>query len=369
VLHTVPSGIFRDETLNLIGNGVVIDPIILMDEIDMIESMGIDVKSRLLISKRAHLILPTHKILDAASEASKGQTKIGSTLKGIGPAYADKTGRQGLRVGDLLSDKFSERYTALKNEHINTLKQYNFDYKIEETEWLKAVERLKALKLIDSEYAINDLLDTDKKVLCEGAQGSMLDVDFGTYPYVTSSSTACAGACTGLGIAPSRIGDVFGIFKAYCTRVGSGAFPTELNDETGEKIRQTGHEFGATTGRPRRTGWLDLPALKYAIMISGVTKLIMMKADVLDEFETIRVAVGYKIDGKLYKTIPYDMNTPDIEIVYNDFEGWQTKTYNCKTYSELPQTFKNYIDFIEKETRRSLKVISVGPNRDETIIR
>ena len=369
VLHTVPSGIFRDQTLNLIGNGVVIDPIVLMNEIDEIEAMGVDVKSRLLISKRAHLILPTHKIIDAASETSKGATKIGSTLKGIGPAYSDKTGRLGLRVGDLLSDKFSERYTALKNEHIKILKQYNFDYTINETEWLKAIERLKTFKFIDSEYAINEIIDKQKKVLCEGAQGSLLDVDFGTYPYVTSSNTSCAGACTGLGIAPHRIGEVFGIFKAYCTRVGSGAFPTELNDETGEEIRKVGHEFGATTGRPRRTGWLDLPALKYAIMISGVTQLIMTKADVLDAFETIRVGVGYKINGEVYDTIPYDMNTTDIEIVYKDFEGWKTKTSDCKTYNQLPQAFKSYIDFIEKETGVPMKIISVGPNRDETIIR
>jgi len=369
VLHTVPSGIFRDQTLNLIGNGVVIDPIVLMNEIDEIEAMGVDVKSRLLISKRAHLILPTHKIIDAASETSKGATKIGSTLKGIGPAYSDKTGRLGLRVGDLLSDKFSERYTALKNEHIKILKQYNFDYTIDETEWLKAIERLKTFKFIDSEYAINEIIDKQKKVLCEGAQGSLLDVDFGTYPYVTSSNTSCAGACTGLGIAPHRIGEVFGIFKAYCTRVGSGAFPTELNDETGEEIRKVGHEFGATTGRPRRTGWLDLPALKYAIMVSGVTQLIMTKADVLDAFETIRVGVGYKINGEVYDTIPYDMNTTDIEIVYKDFEGWKTKTSDCKNYDQLPQAFKSYIDFIEKETGVPMKIISVGPNRDETIIR
>ncbi|MDR2652999.1 MAG: adenylosuccinate synthase [Prevotellaceae bacterium] len=369
VLHTVPSGIFRDNTLNLIGNGVVIDPVILMDEIDTIEAMGVDIKSHLLISKRAHLILPTHKIIDAASEASKGKTKIGSTLKGIGPTYMDKTGRNGLRVGDLLSDKFAERYTALKNKHINLLKQFDFEYQIDESEWMKAVERLKTLKLVDSEYDVNSLLDSHKRILCEGAQGSLLDIDFGTYPYVTSSNTVCAGACTGLGIAPSRVGEVFGIFKAYCTRVGSGAFPTELNDETGEKLRQTGREFGATTGRPRRTGWLDLPALKYSIMINGVTQLIMMKADVLDDFDTIRVAVAYKINGKIYKTIPYDMNYTDIEIIYKDFEGWKTKISNCKSYKKLPQAFKNYVDFIEQETGRSLKVISVGPNRDETIIR
>ncbi|MDR1983362.1 MAG: adenylosuccinate synthase [Prevotellaceae bacterium] len=369
VLHTVPSGIFRENTLNLIGNGVVIDPVILMDEIDTIEAMGVDIKSRLLISKRAHLILPTHKTLDAASEASKGKTKIGSTLKGIGPTYMDKTGRNGLRVGDLLSDKFEERYTALKNKHLNILKQFDFDYKIDESEWMQAIERLKTLKLVDSEYEVNNLLGLHRRVLCEGAQGSLLDIDFGTYPYVTSSNTVCAGACTGLGIAPSRIGEVFGIFKAYCTRVGGGAFPTELNDETGEKMRQQGREFGATTGRPRRTGWLDLPALKYSIMVNGVTQLIMMKADVLDDFDKIRVAVAYKIDGKVYETIPYDMNHADIEIIYKDFEGWKTKISDCKSYKRLPQAFKDYVDFIEKETGRSLKVISVGPNRDETIIR
>ncbi|MDR2126120.1 MAG: adenylosuccinate synthase [Prevotellaceae bacterium] len=369
VLHTVPSGIFRDNTLNLIGNGVVVDPVILMDEIDTIEAMGVDIKSQLLVSKRAHLILPTHKIIDAASEASKGKTKIGSTLKGIGPAYMDKTGRNGLRIGDLLSDKFDERYAALKNKHINILKQFDFEYEIDESPWMQAIERLKTLKLVNSEYEINDMLNSHKRILCEGAQGSLLDIDFGTYPYVTSSSTVCAGACIGLGIAPSKIGEVFGIFKAYCTRVGSGAFPTELNDETGKKLQQAGREFGATTGRPRRTGWLDLPALKYSIMVNGVTQLIMMKADVLDDFDKIRIAVAYRINGKIHKTIPYDMNHTDIEIIYKDFEGWKTKTSKCKSYKKLPQAFKNYVDFIEQETGLSLKVISVGPNRDETIIR
>ena len=369
VLHTVPSGIFRTNTINLIGNGVVIDPVILMEELDTIVAMGVDIKSQLFVSKRAHLILPTHKIIDAASEAAKGKTKIGSTLKGIGPAYMDKTGRNGLRVGDLLSDKFAEQYNALKNKHFEFLKQFDFEYTFDDTEWLKAIERLKTLELIDSEYEINKLLDNEQKVLCEGAQGSLLDVDFGTYPYVTSSNTVCAGACTGLGIAPNRIGEVLGIFKAYCTRVGSGAFPTELDDETGELMRQTGREFGATTGRPRRTGWLDLPALKYAIMINGVTQLIMMKADVLDDFDKIQVAVAYKIDGKTYDTLPYDLNTANIEIVYKEFDGWKTKISNCKSYDELPQAFKNYVNFIENETERSLKIISVGPNRNETIIR
>ena len=369
VLHTIPSGIFRDNTLNLIGNGVVIDPVILMKEIDDIAAMGVEIKSQLLVSKRAHLILPTHKIIDAASEAAKGKTKIGSTLKGIGPAYMDKTGRNGLRVGDLLSDRFAEQYNALKNKHFEFLKQFDFEYTFDDTEWLKAIERLKTLQLIDSEYEINRLLNLDKKVLCEGAQGSLLDVDFGTYPYVTSSNTICAGACTGLGIAPNRVGEVLGIFKAYCTRVGSGAFPTELNDETGERLRQTGREFGATTGRPRRTGWLDLPALKYAIMVNGVTQLIMMKADVLDDFDKIKVALAYKIDGKIYDTLPYDLNTTDIEIVYQEFEGWKTKISGCKSYDELPQAFKNYVDFIEDETDIPLKIISVGPNRDETIIK
>ncbi|MDR1347762.1 MAG: adenylosuccinate synthase [Prevotellaceae bacterium] len=369
VLHTVPSGIFRENTLNLIGNGVVIDPVVLMDEIAAIEAMGVDVKSNLVISKRAHLILPTHKIIDAASEASKGKTRIGSTLKGIGPAYMDKTGRNGLRIGDLLSDTFRERYNALKNKHLHILKQFDFEYELEESEWFQAIERIKTLRLADSEYEINNLLNSDKRILCEGAQGSLLDIDFGTYPYVTSSTTICSGACTGLGIAPGRIGEVFGIFKAYCTRVGGGAFPTELSDETGEKLRQTGREFGATTGRPRRTGWLDLPALKYSIMVNGVTQLIMMKADVLDDFDKIRIAVAYKINGKIYETIPYDMNHTDIEIIYKDFEGWKTKISDCKSYKKLPAAFKNYVDFIETETGCSLKAISVGPNRDETIVR
>ena len=300
VLHTVPSGIFREGATNIIGNGVVIDPVILADEIAQIEAKGIDVASRMTISKRAHLILPTHRILDAASEAAKGKTKIGSTLKGIGPAYMDKTGRNGLRVGDILLPDFMERYEALKSKHLALLRQYDYVYDITtyEQEWFKGIESLRRFEFVDSEIVVNKYIADDVSILAEGAQGSLLDIEFGTYPFVTSSNTLCAGVCTGLGVAPTRIGNVYGIFKAYCTRVGSGPFPTELFDSTGECLRQVGNEFGATTGRPRRCGWLDLVALKYAVMMNGVTDLIMMKSDVLNDFDTIKVAVGYDVNGK-----------------------------------------------------------------------
>ena len=370
VLHTIPSGVFRKGTLNIIGNGVVIDPIIFKAECEEIEESGVPAKERIAISKKAHLILPSHRIIDAASEASKGASKIGSTLKGIGPTYMDKTGRNGLRVGDILADNFLERFNALKNKHISFLKQFDYEYDINEreAEWLEAVEYLKSFNLVDGEYLINGLLSENKRVLAEGAQGSLLDVDFGSYPFVTSSTTTCAGACTGLGISPSKIGVVSGIFKAYCTRVGSGPFQTELNDETGEELRKLGFEFGATTGRPRRTGWLDLVALKYAIMINGVDQLIMMKSDVMDTFETVKVATGYKVNGIESNEVPFD-TFAEIEPVYKEFKGWKRDLTKITDESELPFEFMNYVRFIEKETGVPVKIISVGPDRDQTIIR
>lgn len=370
VLHTIPSGVFRKGTLNIIGNGVVIDPIIFKAECEEIEESGVPAKERIAISKKAHLILPSHRIIDAASEASKGASKIGSTLKGIGPTYMDKTGRNGLRVGDILADNFLERFNALKNKHISFLKQFDYEYDINEreAEWLEAVEYLKSFNLVDGEYLINGLLSENKRVLAEGAQGSLLDVDFGSYPFVTSSTTTCAGACTGLGISPSKIGVVSGIFKAYCTRVGSGPFPTELNNETGEELRKLGFEFGATTGRPRRTGWLDLVALKYAIMINGVDQLIMMKSDVMDTFETVKIATGYKVNGKESNEVPFD-TFAEIEPVYKEFKGWKRDLTKITDESELPFEFMNYVRFIEKETGVPVKIISVGPDRDQTIIR
>ena len=367
VLHSVPAGVFRKNTVNVIGNGVVLDPIIFQEECQAIAKMGVDPTKNIIISKRAHLILPTHRIMDAASEASLGKTKIGSTLKGIGPTYMDKTGRNGLRVGEVLSKDFKKKFNTLKQRHASYLKQFDFEYDINknEKEWFKAVEYLKKFKIVDSEYELNALLKT-KKALAEGAQGTMLDVDFGAYPFVTSSSTICAGACTGLGVAPTKIGKVFGVFKAYCTRVGSGPFPTELNDAVGEELRQKGHEFGATTGRPRRTGWLDLPALKFAIMVDGVTDLIMMKADVLDSFDTIKVAVAYKVDGKKTDRYPYEASAK-IEPVYKEFKGWKKDLTKCKTAKELPSAFKRYIAFIEKELGVKVSYASVGPDRSQTI--
>ncbi|MBQ6310905.1 MAG: adenylosuccinate synthase [Bacteroidales bacterium] len=367
VLHSVPAGVFRPNTVNIVGNGVVLDPIIFEEECKAIAKMGVDPTKNVVVSKRAHLILPTHRIMDAASEASLGKTKIGSTLKGIGPTYMDKTGRNGLRVGDVLAKDFKKRFSVLKQKHVAYLKQFDFEYDVNknEKEWFKAIEYLKKFKIVDSEYELNALLKT-KKALAEGAQGTMLDVDFGAYPFVTSSSTICAGSCTGLGVAPSKVGKVFGVFKAYCTRVGSGPFPTELNDAVGEELRQKGHEFGATTGRPRRTGWLDLAALKYAIMIDGATDLIMMKADVLDTFDTIKVAVAYKVDGKKTDKVPFD-TFAKIEPVYKEFKGWKKDLTKCKTAKDLPAAFKRYIAFIEKEVGVKLAYVSVGPDRSQTI--
>ena len=337
VLHTVPSGIFRKDSMNIIGNGVVVDPVILVDEIRAIEAKTGPITGKLQISKRAQLILPTHRMLDAASEAAKGKSKIGSTLKGIGPTYMDKTGRNGLRIGDMLSPEFRQRYEALKQKHLGMLAQYDFKFDIAEYEqkWLAATEELRRFEFIDSEIVVNRYLDNGVSILAEGAQGSMLDIDFGTYPFVTSSNTMAAGVCTGLGIAPSRVGKVIGIFKAYCTRVGSGPFPTELSDETGEELRKTGNEYGATTGRPRRCGWLDMVALKYAVMMSGVTELIMMKADVLNSFKTIKVATAYRIGGEQVDHFPFECGE-DLTPVYREFKGWDCDIRGVRSYEAFP---------------------------------
>lgn len=372
VLHTVPSGIFRDEAMNIIGNGVVIDPVILMDEIHQIESAGLDCSSRMKIAKRANLILPTHRILDAANEAAKGKSKIGSTLKGIGPAYTDKIARTGLRVGDIHSTDFKARYEALKASHLATVAHLGYtDFSIEEYEekWFAAIEEMCRFEFVDNEVLVNKYIASDTTILAEGAQGSLLDVDFGTYPFVTSSNTLCAGVCTGLGIAPSMVGNVFGIFKAYCTRVGSGPFPTELFDETGEELRRIGHEFGATTGRPRRCGWLDLVALKYAVMMNGCTSLIMMKSDVMNDFDTIKAAVGYEMDGQNIDWFPYEANDKEIKPVYKEFKGWKSDVTKCRTYDELPAELKDYIAFIEEYCGVPVNIVSVGPDRSETIFR
>ncbi len=370
VLHSVPSGVFRKDAINIIGNGVVLDPIIFREECEKLEAIGVPVRERVVIAKKAHLILPTHRTLDAASEASKGKSKIGSTLKGIGPTYMDKTGRNGLRVGDTLAENFQERYQALKDKHLGLLKQYDFEFdpNQNEKEWMDAIEYLKSFQLVDGEYFANKKLKEGSRILAEGAQGSMLDVDFGSYPFVTSSSTTCSGACIGMGVAPCNIDRVFGIFKAYCTRVGSGPFPTELFDETGERLRQLGHEFGATTGRPRRTGWLDLVALKYAIMLNGVTELIMMKSDVMDTFETIKVATGYIVDGVETDKVPYDTYA-EVTPIYKEFKGWNKDLSKAKDEKELPFEFMNYVRFIEKETGVPISIISLGPDRDQTIVR
>ena len=369
VLRSIPSGIFRDGAINIIGNGVVLDPITFRKECENIEATGVPVRERIAVSKKAHLILPTHRLLDAANEAAMGKGKIGSTLKGIGPTYTDKVSRNGLRVGDTLAADFRDRYEKLKTRHVKQLSQMQFDCnpEAEEAEFFAAIEYLKGFQLIDCEYVVNKLLKT-KPILAEGAQGSMLDIDYGSYPFVTSSSTACAGACIGLGVAPSEIGHVYGIFKAYCTRVGSGPFPTELFDETGEKLRKIGNEFGAVTGRPRRCGWLDLVALKYAVMISGVTDLIMMKSDCLDSFETIKVCTSYKVDGQETDQVPFDTYA-DIEPVYTELKGWNADLTGCRSENELPAEFRNYISFMENYLGVPIKIISLGPDRDATIMR
>ena len=371
VLHTVPSGIFREGVLNIIGNGVVVDPVILYDEISKIELLEGPVTDRIIISKRAHLILPTHRALDAASEAAKGKAKIGSTLKGIGPAYMDKTGRNGLRFGDVLLPEFNQKYQALKNKHLQLLshyKDFTFDISSYEEQWFKAIEQLKRFKFVDTEFLVNKKLSEGTPMLAEGAQGSLLDVEFRSYPFVTSSNTLAAGVCSGLGVAPSKVGKVYGIFKAYCTRVGSGPFPTELFDDTGETLRQIGREYGATTGRPRRCGWLDMVALKYAVMMSGVTDLIMMKSDVMDDFDTVKVATSYKIGGEATTEYPYDGGT-NAEPVYTEFKGWKTDITGIRKYEDLPAEMKEYVAFIEKETGCPVRIVSVGPDRDAIIFK
>lgn len=369
VLHNIPSGIFHKDKVNIIGNGVVLDPITFKQEIDDLKEKGFDITDNLYISKKAHLILPTHRILDAASEASKGKTKIGSTLKGIGPTYMDKTGRNGLRVGDILHN-FEEKYAALKEKHIKLLEMYNFEYNIEEYEkgLFESIDSLRQLNIIDSEHELNKYLKNDKSILAEGAQGTMLDIDFGSYPFVTSSNTICAGACTGMGIAPNKIGEVYGIFKAYCTRVGSGPFPTELFDETGEALRKNGNEFGATTGRPRRCGWIDLVALKYAVMVNGVTQLIMTKGDVLSHFETIKAATAYKIGDEITEEFPFEL-PENLEPVYTEIPGWNCDLTGLKSEDDFPEELNNYISFLENELEVPVKIVSVGPDRDQTIVR
>lgn len=370
VLRSIPSGIFQGGKANIIGNGVVLDAILFRKEAEELARSGHDLTRQLSISKKAHLILPTHRMLDAAYEAAKGSARIGTTGKGIGPTYTDKVSRNGMRVGDLLKPDFAEIYAAAKERHERILRSLHFDYDITELEreWFEAVEYLKRFRLIDSEFELNAALRADKAVLAEGAQGTLLDVDFGSYPFVTSSNTVSAGVCTGLGVAPNRIGEVFGIFKAYCTRVGSGPFPTELFDETGAELRRIGHEYGAVTGRERRCGWLDLVALKYAIMINGVTQLIMMKADVMNDFDTIRVATAYRIGGVETTEFPHSIDER-VEPVYTDFEGWRCDLRACRSYGDFPAPFRRYVDFIERETGVPVKIVSVGPDRGETVIR
>ncbi len=368
VLHTIPSGVFREDTINLIGGGVVIDPVIFMKEVKGLQESGIDVTKSLKLAKKAHLILPTHRALDAQSEAAKGKDKIGSTLKGIGPTYMDKTGRNGLRVGDILAVDFADRYNKLKTKHLGILGDFEFDYQSYESEWLSAIEELRAFDIVECEYAVNNYLSSGKTILAEGAQGSLLDVDFGSYPFVTSSSTVCAGACTGLGVSPKAIGEVFGIFKAYCTRVGSGPFPTELFDETGEKLCTIGREFGSTTGRRRRCGWLDMVALNYSVIINGVTQLIMMKSDVLNDFEEIKVCTSYKIAGEETTEFPFE-NGAEIEPVYKTFKGWNCDINDIRNYEDFPVEFKEYVEFIEKSVGVPIKIVSVGPDREQTILR
>lgn len=371
VLRSIPSGVFQNGSLNIIGNGVVLDPVLFMQEAKELERSGIDLRKVLKISRKAHLIMPTHRLLDAAGEKAKGKAKIGTTGKGIGPTYTDKISRNGLRLGDTELD-FEERYKRARDRHVEMLKAAEADLtqlpELEKT-WFEAVGYLKTFDIVDSEHLINRMLRDNKKVLCEGAQGTMLDVDFGSYPFVTSSNTVTAGACTGLGVAPRNIGDVFGIFKAYCTRVGAGPFPTELHDETGARIRDIGHEYGAVTGRERRCGWIDLVALRYAIMINGVTKLIMMKSDVLDDFATIKACTAYRINGKLTEEMPYDLDAVDIEPVYEELPGWQAPMTAFRSETEFPEEFRNYIKFLETKLEVPIAIVSIGPDRTQTIVR
>lgn len=370
VLHQIPSGVFHANKLNFIGNGVVLDPVTLKRECDSVAAFGVDLKKNLFIAEKAHLILPTHRALDKAAELSKGTQKIGSTLKGIGPTYMDKTGRNGLRVGDLLDKNFTTAYIKLRLKHQKLLDNYSFseDISVWEEEFFEAVEFLKQLNIVNGEYFINKQLSQGKKVLAEGAQGSMLDIDFGTFPFVTSSNTITGAVCSGLGVAPQKIREVIGVTKAYCTRVGGGPFPTELEDETGEALRKTGNEFGATTGRPRRCGWIDLIALQYACMINGVTKLVMTKADVLDAFKELSVCTGYKINGKESSEIPFRLDRQPVEAIYKSFPGWNTQSSEMKSFSELPDTMKTYVAFINKFLGVDIQYISNGPGRDQLIV-
>ena len=370
VLRSIPSGIFQHGQTNIIGNGVVLDPVLFREEAESLERSGVDLRSILKISKKGHLIMPTHRLLDAANERAKGGAKIGTTGKGIGPTYTDKISRNGLRLGDTLLPDFKERYANARNRHLVQLHAMGEDPDITELEkrWIEAVEFLHTFDIIDSEHFINRSLKEGKSVLCEGAQGTMLDIDFGSYPFVTSSNTITAGACSGLGVAPNKIGEVFGIFKAYCTRVGSGPFPTELFDETGKTIRDKGHEYGAVTGRERRCGWIDLVALRYAIMVNGVTQLIMMKSDVLDEFETIKACVAYNVNGETITDFPYSIEE-GIEPVYMELPGWKTDMTGMKDTSEFPAEFVNYITFLERELMTPITIVSIGPDREQTILR
>ncbi|MBT8297756.1 MAG: adenylosuccinate synthase [Maribacter sp.] len=373
VLHTIPSGIFHKNAMNIVGNGVVIDPVIFKKELDALDAFNIDIKSKLLISRKAHLILPTHRLLDAASETSKGKAKIGSTLKGIGPTYMDKTGRNGMRIGDLELSNWKEKYRALANKHEAMIGFYNvdiqYDLKELESEFFNSIKLLKTLTFIDSEEYLYQAQKSGKKILAEGAQGSLLDIDFGTYPFVTSSNTTAAGACTGLGVAPNKIGDVKGIFKAYTTRVGSGPFPTELFDKDGETMGRVGNEFGATTGRPRRCGWLDLVALKYAVNVNGVTELMMMKGDVLSGFKKLKVCTAYKYKGETISHLPYNIESENVTPIYTEMKGWSEDLTKMTKVEELPATLIDYIDFLEKELEVPIKIVSVGPDRTQTIHR
>ncbi|WP_299148333.1 adenylosuccinate synthase [uncultured Dokdonia sp.] len=374
VLHTIPSGIFHDNAMNVIGNGVVIDPVIFKKELQNLDKFeGLDYKAKMVISRKAHLILPTHRLLDAASEASKGKAKIGSTLKGIGPTYMDKTGRNGIRVGDLELADWKDRYATLRDKHISMIDFYDakIEYDLEEleSEFFAAIKTLKTLQFIDSEEYLYQAQKGGKSILAEGAQGSLLDIDFGTYPFVTSSNTTAAGACTGLGVPPNQIGEVFGIFKAYTTRVGSGPFPTELFDEDGETMGRVGNEFGATTGRARRCGWLDLVALKYAVRVNGVTQLMMMKGDVLSGFKTLKVCTAYKYKGETIEHLPYNIEPENVEVVYKDMPGWSEDLTGMTKADQLPKELNDYIDYLEKELETPIKIVSVGPDRTQTILR
>ncbi len=369
VLRSIPSGIFQGDKINIIGNGVVLDPALFKIEVEQLSASGHPLTKRLLISKKAHLILPTHRLLDAANEAKKGEGKIGTTGKGIGPTYTDKISRNGLRVGDILIN-FEAKYKAAVARHEEQLKCLGYEYDLAplEKEWMEGIECLKQFAFIDSEHVINDALKAGKSVLCEGAQGTMLDIDFGSYPFVTSSNTVCAGACTGLGVAPRAIGRVFGIFKAYCTRVGSGPFPSELFDTTGQAMRDNGHEYGSVTGRPRRCGWVDLVALRYAVMINGVTDLIMMKSDVMDTFDTIKACVAYKVNGEETEQFPFDI-TEGVEPIYAELPGWNTDMTHMRSEDEFPEEFNNYLSFLEEELGVRITIVSVGPDREQTIKR